>query len=91
VLAASQAYRLPSGTRSACQASSPSKTFAYCSVNRSGLSALAMVAAISSGLGQMSFRNTGSPWSEMPSGTVARSALTRPIRANATTSIGDAR
>ena len=50
-----------------------------------------MVSAISVEVGQTSRRNTGSPASQMPSGSVVRSAFTRPSSANATTSIGEAR
>ena len=51
----------------------------------------AMTVRISSGSGQMSARKTGRPSAPTPSGSVVRSMSTRPARAKATTSGGEAR
>ena len=53
--------------------------------------AVPMTDRISSDDGQMSARNTGSPSLPMPSGSLVRSMSTRPARAKATTSGGEAR
>ena len=86
-----QAYRSPAGVGSARQRSSPSNTTAYVRRNSSGSIEVAMTFRISSIDGQMSASMTGRPSEPRPSGSSVRSMSTRPARANATTSGGEAR
>ena len=80
---ASQSYRPPSasGIGSAFHASVPSKTLPYCSLNISGLSDDETAAKISSEVGQISFRKTGSPLELVPKGSFVRSRSIRPAMA----------